>query len=197
MKKIILTLLALAFSSPLYAAGFDTVFRDNAVEVIYTSPAVTTSTAAIVVDLSNTTNWPHRNTGSIDVAGIWVDFDRTGTSTSTVKVGVVNAVDSSSGTITYFWVSNNTTNHAATPGPTTPTLGGSLIRALVSSNGTTPYILSNNKHTASTLYQTDVTLPTANGTFVAPAAGDIVIFIDGNATNAVTATVHLLYSSER
>lgn len=196
MKKIILALAAMFFTSLAHAAPYDSIFRDNAVQVIYTSPGITTSTAAIIIDLSDTTNWPHKQTGSIDIATIWVDFDKIGTSTCTVKIGVVTAVDSSSGTVTYFWVANSTMNHVSTPGVNSPELNG-LIRAKVSSAGTTPFILSNNKHTSSTLYQTDVTLPTANGTYVVPAAGDIVLFVDGNAVTNTTVTVHLLYSSER
>lgn len=196
MKKLMLALAALAVTTPAFAAWSESIFRDNAVQVVYTSPAVTGSTAAIVVDLSNTTNWPHKNTGSIDISGIWVDFDRTGTSTSTVKIGVLTSVDASSGNVTYFWIAGNTVNHVATQGPVSPNLG-SLLRTEVTSDGVTPFILSNNKHTASAIYKTTITLPTPNGTFVAPAAGDIVVYIEGSAAAAITATVHLLYTSER
>lgn len=196
MKKLILALAAFALAASADAAPFSSIFTDNAVEVVYTSPAVTASTAAIIVKLSDTTNWPHKVAGSIDIAGIWVDFDRTGVSTSTVKVGVVTDVNASTGNVTYFWVCNNTANHAATPGSNSPNLG-SLIRAKVSSTNTTPFILSNNKQANSTLYKTGITLPTANGTFVAPAAGDIVAFIEGGGTTSITATIHLLYSAER
>ncbi len=196
MKKLMLALAALAITTPAFASWSESIFRDNAVQVVYTSPAVTVSTAAILVKLSDTTNWPHLQTGSIDISGIWVDFDRLGTSTSTVKIGVVTSVNASTGNVTYFWIAGNTVSHAATPGPVSPNLG-SLLRAKVSSTGTTPFILSNNKHTASAIYKTGILLPNPAGAPIAPAAGDIVVYIEGVPANPITATVHLLYTSER
>jgi hypothetical protein len=196
MKKTILALAALLCTSMAHAAPYDSTFRDDSVEVVYTSPAVVTSTAALIVDLSDTTNWPHKKTSSINVVGVWVDFDKAGASTDTVKVGVVTNIDASSGTVKWFYVAGNTANHVSTPGPVSPVISG-LIRTKVSSNAT-PFILTNNVSSQSTLFQTDVTLPTANSTFVAPAIGDIVAFIEGGGTAAtLTATIHLIYSAER
>ena len=196
MKKLIFALAVLAVSSPLHALPYSSVFRDDAVEIVYTSPAVVGSTAAVLIDLSNTTTWPHKQTGSANIYGIWVDFDKIGASTGTVKVGVVTNIDGSSGTVKWFYVAANTTNHVSTPGPTSPVIAG-LIRTKVSGNAT-PFITTNNSSSFSTLYQTDVTLPTAAGTFVAPAIGDVVAFIEGGGTSAtLTATIHLTYSAER
>jgi hypothetical protein len=197
MKKLILTLAALVICSPLYASSFEASFRDNAVEVVYTSPAVAASTAAIIVDLSDTTNWPHKNTSGINVSGLWVDVDKAGASTDTVKVGVVTNIDASSGTVKWFFVAANTANRVSTPGLQSPIIEG-IVRTKVNSSNVTPYILTNNSSSQSTIFQTDVLLPTANGTFVAPAVGDIVAFIEGGGAAATaTATIHLIYSAER
>lgn len=196
MKKIILTLIALALTSLAHAAPYESTFRDDTVEAVYTSPAVTQSTAAIIVDLSNTTTWPHKKTGGINVSGIWVDFDKPATSTGTVKVGVVTTVNSSSGTVKWFYVVGKSSAPATVPTLGSPVLQGT-IRAKVVSNDL-PFILTNNVSTLNVLYQTDVTLPTASGTVAAPDVGDIVAFIEGGGTtHALTATIHLLYSAER
>jgi len=197
MKKLILALAALVFTTPVFAAPFDAVFRDDAVEVLYTSPAVAASTTAIIIDLSDTTNWPHKKSASINISGVWLDFDKAGASTGTVKVGVVSEVNATSGTVRWFYVAGNASNHVSTPGAQTPNING-LIRTKITGTGTTPYLLTNNSTALSTTYQTDVALPTAFGVSAAPGVGDIVAFIEGGGAAAtLTATIHLIYSAER
>src|SRR6185436_1218852 len=68
-----------------------------------TVAAAVTSTNSILVDLSDTVNYPHKETGELNLDSIRVDIDKIAASTCTVKIGVVNYVDTSTGSVTWVW----------------------------------------------------------------------------------------------
>jgi len=55
----------------------------------------------MLVDLSDTVNWPHTNTGAIVIHGICIDIDPDGF-TGSVKVGFLSNVDATDGDLTIF-----------------------------------------------------------------------------------------------
>jgi hypothetical protein len=195
MKRLMLGI-SLLFLASQARAGLFELTRDDSVLVTYTTPSTSASTAAIVIDLSDSTNFPHKRTGSINISAIRVDIDRVATATGTVKLGVVVAVNASTGTVRWFWIKNYSKNYVSTPGADFMSTGSGVIRTQVV-DGVALYLLSSLSDSLSTTWQTDVVLPTPTGTHTAPGVGDIVTWVNGDATNATQATFHILYSSER
>ena len=198
MKKILSAVLLSFVAAPLYAGAFGAELREESMVVNYTAPSVVNaSTAAIVVDLSDSTNWPHKKTAAVNISAISLDVDKVSTSSGTVKLGVVTFVNASTGTVKFFFTKSFNKNVAKSQYETIKLESG-LIRAKVDSNGLLPYILTNDADTGVTTYQTDVPLPTANGTSVAPAVGDIVLKVtNADGTNAMVAVAHVQYHTER
>jgi len=161
----------------------------------YVSPAITASTAAIIVDLSDSTNWPHVQTGEVSVSAIRVSVFQSAASTATIKIGVVTENDSSNGSATYFFVLN--VDAAVAVLTNSVDYEPSQVRAYVNGSGETPYLLSNDTDSGSTVYQNDVPLPTAFGTDANTAAGDVVLFFQGDDAASTTVNVELLYTTER
>jgi hypothetical protein len=56
---------------------------------------------AILVDLSDTTNWPHNETGDIVLTGSNITVDRANNSVGVVQIGVITEIDGTEATIHY------------------------------------------------------------------------------------------------
>lgn len=204
-KKIALfafLIMGLAGVSQAYDFG---ISQERNVYVKYTQTltATLTSTAAIIVDLSDTTNWPHKEKGEIRVSWLRVSFDKAAASTETLKLGVVNFVNASTGTVTWFYSLPSSYNASNTNVVDVINYSPSWINLRVIPDneddaGVTPYLLSNDKTNGSTVYQNDVKLPTTSGTAAAPGYGDIILYIDNSDTagaNDWTITVELIYQA--
>lgn len=158
------------------------------------------STSTLIVDLSNTTNWPHKRTGEIHVYNVRLNIDKTAASTTTVKLGVVTLSSTTAGDVTWFLGAENERNVSNTLLPIYVTsdlvynlkVVPSATMGLV---GSTPYILSNDKTTTSTAYQNDVKIPSTTGTLTIPAAGDLIMLVSNGAV-AVEVYLELDYSGE-
>lgn len=190
--------LFLLTSASAHAANQDRL--SDAVWVETRAPAVVVSTAVIAIDLSDTSNFPHKTNNAISIVGYRIDLDKAAASTATVKIGVVTSVNASSGTVTWFLSKEHLRNVSNAGVNESFHLFPAVIRAYVSSSGTTPEILSSNKVTLTDTealeYQNDVPLPTTAGTHVAPARGDIIVrVIGGGASATAGALVDLLYFS--
>jgi hypothetical protein len=161
------------------------------------------STSTVLVDLSDTTRWPHKETGEVNISAIRVDVDKIAASSGTIKIGVVNAVDIASGTVTWVWgrefgknVSNSDVSFVANYVPT-------FLRLKVNpptypADGVLPYVLSNDVTTDSTVYQSDVTLTAASGTSVAPGVGDVLVLItNSDITNTFVVGVEIQYHTNK
>ena len=59
--------------------------------------SATTTTGYMVVDLSDTTNWPHTATGHIDIAYIIINVNPTATFVGDIELGFLSAVDAENG----------------------------------------------------------------------------------------------------
>lgn len=163
----------------------------------YTQTLTTTvvSTSAVLIDVSDTTNWPHGETGEVQINFIRVSVDKAAASTSTVRIGVVTAVNATNGNVTWVYGLSSLQNVSNT------SLGGVIdfqpswigLKAILA-DGSTPDVLSNDTTTSSSVYQNDAVLPSTSGTDVAPAVGDIVVEFTkpGTGTTAIF-TVEALY----
>lgn len=214
MKKFLLALsllLTLLIPAKRAFADYDvsSTKRDKGVWVrgIINGP-VGISTNVILVDLSDTVNWPHKDpTGEIRIDNINLEFDKPAASSGTIKIGVVTSVLGlssstivpSSGTITWFFgrsLSSATTN-ADMLDPFN--LENGAIRCRVNPDpragfgyaGKTPYILSNDTEN---FINTSQMLTLAGSTI--PAIGDIVVQVNNSSTvDGLRAIVGMLYHS--
>jgi hypothetical protein len=188
---------------------------DKTMTVVYsTAAAVNLTTTTILVDLSDTTNWPHKETGQINLSGIRVDFDKPADSSATVKVGLVTFVNTSTGNVTWVHISGRSKNVSNTGADATQTFGPYFAKLKVNesvataagtnrADGVTPFIIASetSKTLGSTLYQKDVVLPTLRSTQVAPGLGDVILELTNHAgigsASTLNVRVELQYHTER
>lgn len=200
-KTILIGLLLCGFSVTSRAALFTAGSANDRVVTVVSSAtvaALTTSTYTILVDLSDTTNWPHKKTREINIVGLKVFVDKVAASTGSVKIGVMNMVNASTGSVTWFynqsWIKNvsNTGNHNFMDYSFSP-IKTRVEGGLAGTDGTTPYLLSNDKISQSTVFQTDVNLPTLVGQSP-PGRGDIIVqYQNPDAANTIFVYIEMQY----
>ena len=205
MKKVLFGLfICLGFISTSQAGIFDET-GDRTVRVSYSTYSFTTmlSSSVVLIDLSDTSGFPHKETREINISSIRVNFDKAAASTATVRIGVVNFVDTSTGSITWFYEIKSDLNVSNTNVELFRNYNPNFIRTRVEGgtascgddcNGTTPYLFSNSKTNGSTTYQTDVKLLSVTGTNVFPGRGDIVMEWT-KAGSAMNITVDIDYNT--
>jgi hypothetical protein len=133
-----------------------------------------TTTGFMVIDLSDTTNWKHVNTGSIVVHGFSVNIDTDGF-TGSVKVGFLSNVDATDGDLTIFreWDFTNKSNDISTECNLNDLyITSATMFAKVDANDTT--------------FQTDVNLIGPDGAASYPSgSGDMVLKITRTGGNVI------------
>ena len=145
------------------------------------SGSLSADTGLMVIDLSDTTNWPHTNTGHAHVTYMHIMVNPDASFLGAVRFGVLSSVDATNG------VFNDRFN-----------LDFSKKSELFAS---TQHLGSNGMHMeptahfgpaeTSTLFQTDVNLQGPDGTTAFPSGdGDVVLLVEVTAgTVAVSITV--------
>lgn len=206
LKGILISTLIVA--APILARAsspYEESSRDKTMVIFSsTSVGVAVTTYSILVDLSDTVNFPHKESGEIDLSRIDILVDKAAASTGTIKIGVVNAVGASSGSVTWFLRDSFERNVSNTNPNLSFNLDGMDIKTHANGHtpggnviGTTPYILSNDKTTQSSVFQSTVPLPTPFGN-AAPGVGDIVMYASNNDfTSTITVSINLLYHSHQ
>ena len=201
MKKLLLSIGLLFTTSLAHADLFQSV-KDKSMTVSYRlAVAGAVSTHTILVDLSSTTIWPHKDVGQLNISSIRLNIDKTAASTCTVQIGVVNFVSGSTGSVTWFYTQNSERNVSNTNIQPLINLHETFYRCRVDPNsrvdqdGSTPYLLSSVKTSGSTIYQTDVILPNPANVSITPGTGDIVMNVS-NGTTAVEVYVEVTYHSQ-
>lgn len=184
MKKFLLFGFII-FACGIAKADFE-IERSKEVTIFFSSAssaATSLTTSYILIDKSDIINWPIKDNKIIHITSIYGNIDKAATSSTTVRLGVVNWVDASSGSITWFYgmkTANDLSNGNSFPQVNFPGNGLDttvISSATVTANGMTPGILSTDITDHSTAYQNDVVMPTINSTNVLPAVGDIIIEI--------------------
>ncbi len=207
MRKINLILFAsLALFGPLKPAHA-WIFQeipDKAVEVHYNlvvGAAVSTNT--VLISLSSTTIWPHKENGELNLDVVRMAIDKVAASSATVRLGVLNMVNSSSGSVTWLTVLASTKNVSNTTNLVFANYLPVSIRcrvnkaALADTDGTTPYLFSNETTSASTAYQNDVYLQSPAGNIL-PGTGDIILqVVNNDQTNAINVVMDVIYHSNQ
>lgn len=198
---LFVALAGLCGATPAHAVWpWDSPENDNTIRYRL-SVAANTSTAAVVIDLSDTTNFPHKQTRALNINSIRIELDKVAASTCSVKLGVVNMVNPSTGSVTWFYNKSHEVNVSNTDIRDFLNYVPNYIPCRVNKNadsvdGSTPYILSNDTTSGSTIYQTDVNLPSplAAGT-TKPGTGDVVMSVQTGGATVVNLTIQ--YSSEK
>jgi len=170
--------------------------KDSTMAATYSLSNITTSSWAVLIDLSDTVNWPHKNTGAIDLDFVSIQVDKPNATTGSLSVGVVTRVDGTNADITIvrgLSFSNASEN--------------SLIRASNFNpfrvkcdvvNGIMPYFPTNTKLLATTEVQSDVALDSHRGAAtVFPAVGDVLIRFSHTAGTAWVGAVSVFYNSHK
>lgn len=198
MKKVYL--IGLAVASLFLGSKAEAFTWDYDVGVVNYKIAVAAniSTYTVLVDLSDTTNWPHKNAKSLEIKRVKILVDKTAASTCTVRLGVVNHVNASTGSVTWFTGLQNERNVSNTNNALYHFLDNTVYNLTVyrannnQTEGATPFLLSNEVTTASTIFQNDVRLPAPIAAGVIPAVGDLVLQVLNGAV-AVEVYVEVQY----
>lgn len=148
---------------------------------------VAVTTRYVLVDKSGTT-WPHTANQGLKVDAVTINLDREGTGDWVLRIGVVEEVDATDGSVNFFIVEQ--------------------IRGALSLNVHIPLhsqahreltddkVISSNDVAGSTNWQNDVTLDNPTGTNVAPGAGDIVMeLVEAAGAATLSASVTVEYSA--
>ena len=145
---------------------------------------VAAETAFMVIDLSDTTNWPHTDTGHIDIVFLSGNVDPDATYAGDVALGFLTNVDATNGDFNgIFELHMDKKTNPLTFSVPIPFGGMSLETAHYFGPVTAN----------STLFQTDVDLPGPDGNSSYPSgAGDLVMIV-GQATGEVSVGITVGY----
>jgi len=193
MKKLVF--LSFFFMAGLAYADIMKSSKEEPVAVKYSFSGLTASTHTILIDLSNTSGFPHKNTGAINIAAINVSIDKLAASSGTLKIGVANDVNISSTNISYFFEATYDRAAAGTEIWRYANAEGYLYRLRTTSSNTTPYLLTNDT-LSTTIFQLDVNNSSPTGTPVPAGRGDVLLSFTNNGPSATDISVEVLYNSE-
>ena len=182
-------------------------FRKDTFTVNLGAEAVSASTGYMLVDLSDTTNYPHTKTNELHLLGLHLSAEKAGDGVYDIWVGTVWEVDATNGSA--LWADVFHLEHVANATDSTDrlcvsrdyTLGGAVpdgINCQVNSGGTGLTAFRGQQKLAdSTVWQTDVGLASpvgaAAGATGKPGAGDLVVYVEevsgtGTIDFSITAT---------
>lgn len=152
--------------------------------------AIAASTGYVLVDLSDTTNYPHEVTGHIEVLGFSLSAEKAGDGVYDFWFGVITEVDASNGSADWFKLVHFQTNLNFTDSTDRLdveadfTLGGSNpngINCLVVAEAL-PHMITNVTQNGNSTWQNDTGLGSpagaAAGATGKPGAGDIVLWVE-------------------
>ncbi|WP_174804359.1 hypothetical protein [Martelella limonii] len=157
--------------------------RDAPKFIAYSGSGISGTTYAMLVDLSDTTNFPHNDTGRIDLYSTFLLVDKAANSAGSVRLGVITRIDGTDADVSLVQGVSFTN-----------TSDRSIERdrifdhplKLGQSGGELTDVATAFKLTGVTAINTGLTLPSPRGN-VTPALGDVVIqfaYTSGSAYNA-------------
>lgn len=153
--------------------------------------AVAASTPYVLVDLSDTTNYPHTKTGEVHLLGLMLNTEKASDGVYDIFVGVISEVDATNGTAEWFKVFhlehvNNTTDSTDRFAQVVDfSLGGASregINCHITAAGAMSRIVTNQQQAGHVNWQTDTGLASpvgaAAGATGKPGAGDVVVWVE-------------------
>jgi len=154
--------------------------------------AVAASTGYVLVDLSDTTNYPHSGTNAIILKSLALEAEKkTGGGGFDIWVGVINEVDATNGSTNWIHVWHLETDVDATDN--TRYISKKVyfsdldleVDADTAASEALRYIVSNIGHDGDTTWQNDTGLASPIGasgqTYGKPGAGDLVVYVEETA----------------
>lgn len=215
-------ILAFGPKRPCLAAEIESDIRNKTVMVnyVFTAVAGLASTTTLVISLSSTTDtsiitissqtaWPHHDTGHINITGIRCFIDKLPLSTASIKLGVVTDVNTSSGNASNFFTflrssstvsdnlesvmvtDNQMKNLRVIPGLRT------LANGYTEPRGMTPYLVTNDLITSSSLLKSTLLLPSPSAVGLnIPKAGDVIMTVAKDPINPITIYLEVMYHSD-
>jgi hypothetical protein len=173
----------------------NTLASNRKSRAVYKQNAINADSYIIMVDLSDTTNYPHAQTGSINIDHFTASINfNSGTAQATINLGVITRIDGTDADITYLindvvgvQSANDTQiiNYNYQPSAVSfKVVGGALVGAV--SNNIDENIASVN---------TGLTLQSSRNATITPAVGDIILKLEYVADD-YDATISILYHSK-
>lgn len=151
---------------------------------------VSATTGYILVDKSDTTNYPHGSANPIIVKSVRVEAETEATSPEyNIRIGVLEEVDATDGTTRWFYEARVATvarlvDHVKYDGEGL-------------SCDTTPGFIGT-RNTTNTRFQTDTAIANPTGTNANPGAGDIVAeLVEVAGTGTISAVLQVEYVTQR
>lgn len=148
--------------------------------------AVAASTAYVLVDLSDTTNFPHSNTAGLHLLGLMLSAEKAGDGVHDIWVGVVTENDATDGTAEWAHVFH--LEHVANATDSTDrfaqaidfTLGGANPNGLNLEiiSGATAYFAGNQSQANNGSWQNDTNRASPVGSATKPGTGDLVVWVE-------------------
>lgn len=203
MKKLLVAGLFLMGFSAIAKADFlyGGNVRDSSISLHFTTSTLSGTGSMVLIDLSSTTVFPHTETGSVNISALAVRMDKAAASTCTVRMGVVTYIDASSGTIKWFYSSDNLLNVSNADVSRFENPNEAIYRLYTVAGstlvpGATPFLVTNDITSISGTYKSGTSLQTPLGS-AAPAVGDIVMDYTKTTAASVTIIVDLQYHTKR
>lgn len=173
----------------------NTLAGNRKARALYSKTGIAADTYVIMVDLSDTTNFPHNQTGSIDVDSFTASVSfATGTASATIKLGIITRIDGTDADISYLISdvvgvqSGNDTqliSHNYQPSSVVfKQSGGNIVGSV-----------TNDVELTVAAINTGITLDSSRGVTITPAVGDLILKFDYVA-DTFDASVGILYHSD-
>lgn len=159
---------------------------------------ISVTTRYVLVDLSDVSGFPHKNTDHIELLTLGIQAALDGVADWSMRIGYVLEVDADNGSVNFIDIKELFMDQSA-PAPfphyfadfRNPRTGRGI-----SLDPTNPVVLSPDDVAGSTNWQTDVTLANPTGVNVAPGAGDLVIELqERSGTETLSFSVSALYGT--
>jgi len=168
--------------------------RERNVYAAFSAVGVATTTYYALIDLSDTTNFPHDQTGRIDLSVISIDIDRDNTATGQLDIGVITRVDGTDADISYL-ITTNFSKSDVLHIDNVYNIAPSQVKFGQSGGVLTRAVTSNSEDDQAAVNTGDpLDSPTGVNT-VTPAVGDIILRAT-RAAGSYDFTVAVLYHGE-
>lgn len=161
----------------------------------YVASSVSADVFAVMVDLSDTVNYPHNQTNGINIDHFTASINFTsGTAQARIRLGVITRIDGTSADISYLiadvvgvQTANDSFIYSHNYQPSSVKFkvsGGALVGGV-----------SNNVESAVSAVNTGITLPSSRGVSITPAVGDVILKLVYVA-DSYDANISILYHSD-
>jgi len=186
MKKFC-ALLFFIFLAGVSHAEIFTMERSNKY-LSYSISANTVSTNTLIIDLSDTTGYPHKNTKHLTVSSVELDMEKSTGATGTLSLGVITRVDNDNADINYLLIYpfEKTTE-------TSLSFGGSVSPSIIDLKRG---YATNVSSSGAAAFQADLSLPTLIGGNSPPSVGDLILSNIRTNSEEINFVLKIFYQSE-